>query len=333
MNEREIIECITKHSSTECSDLIQSIGDDCAVVKKDEENVWLLTMDTLVESVHFNLAWHPPELLGRKTISVNASDIASMGGTPRFALLSLGAPKPVDDEWIHAFSRGIETASRDYGCFVIGGDTVYSPYGYSISLSLIGEAPATKVRYRHGAKPGDQIWVSGYLGEAAAGLELYQQNRVSMEHYSELYAAHLDPVARVELGKAMAGLKQVHSMMDLSDGIATDLAHLCKRSTVGARLERQRLPISTATLLACEELSLSPVSLAVRGGEDFELLFTASTAAEQNIRDIGHRLNIHLSVVGEIIEGENVVLHDLNVDGSQHFEILSYQGFDHFRDE
>ncbi len=331
MNEREIIECIAGRSYTQRPDLIQSIGDDCAVVQKDRDTVWLLTMDTLIESVHFNTAWHPPALLGRKTISVNASDIASMGGLPRFALLSLGAPKPVDDAWIREFSKGMETACRDYGCLVIGGDTVYSPHGYSISLTLTGEAPLQKVVYRNGAQPGDQIWVSGFLGEAAAGLELYQHDRASVEQYADLYKAHLDPLARVELGTALASLERIHSMMDISDGIATDLAHLCKRSGVGARIESRRLPISTATYLACEELSLSPASLAVRGGEDFELLFTAPPSASSVIREIGRKLNIGLTIIGDIVEGEDIRLSSLDAVGVETCEILNYQGFDHFR--
>ncbi len=327
MNEREIIQCLAQNRGDDCEDVLQSIGDDCAVVRKDDTTAWLVTMDTLVENVHFNRSWHPPELLGRKAIAVNVSDIAAMGGVPRFVLLSLGAPRPPDEQWIRSFSRGVASACRQYGCLLIGGDTVHSPEWYSLCVTLIGEAPSDRVLYRSGAQAGDRIWVSGYLGQAAAGLELYTRGIDSVAPYQALYQAHLDPVARVDLGKMLADLGDIRSMMDLSDGMATDLAHLCTCSGTGAQVEAWQLPISTSLSLACDTYDLSAVSLAVRGGEDFELLFTAPRSADSDIISIGQQLGIQLSAVGTIEEGDKVVL--IN-QGKQNIEELSYQGFDHF---
>ncbi|MDD2465509.1 MAG: thiamine-phosphate kinase, partial [Desulfobulbus sp.] len=156
MNEREIINHIASMAARAGSgDLIKGIGDDCAVVNRDGRRVWLLTLDTLIESVHFDCAFHPPQKLGRKAVSVNVSDIGAMGGKPLFALMSVGMPQGFDPEWFRAFAQGVADACQEYGCLLIGGDTVASPQGFNFSLTLIGEAEAGRVVYRSGAQPGD----------------------------------------------------------------------------------------------------------------------------------------------------------------------------------
>ena len=161
MNERQIIDTIAALAGPAGGRLFKGIGDDCAVIGGDSGRAWLLTMDTLIEGVHFDPAFHPPELLGRKAVSVNVSDIAAMGGVPAFALLSAGLPPGFDQDWFAAFARGLARACADYGCRIIGGDTVASPAGYNFSLTVLGEAPAEEVLYRSGARVGDTIWVSG----------------------------------------------------------------------------------------------------------------------------------------------------------------------------
>ncbi|MGB5685936.1 MAG: thiamine-phosphate kinase, partial [Candidatus Electrothrix sp.] len=247
MTERDLIEQIRNLACDKGEGLVQGIGDDCAVVEKDQQHVWLLTMDTLVESVHFDCSWHPPYLLGRKAVSVNVSDIAAMGGRPVFALLSLGLPADFAPEWATELSRGINDACHQYGCLLIGGDTVCSPEKVTLTLTLIGETEKDRVLYRHAACPGDTIWVSGSLGYAAAGLDCFRSGEIvgKKEYPSELapcIKAHLDPEARVDLARALAQTGCVHAMMDLSDGLATDLSHLCQRSKVGARIEAEKLP-------------------------------------------------------------------------------------------
>ena len=182
MTERDLIEQIRTLTCNKGEGLVQGIGDDCAVVEKDQQHVWLLTMDTLVESVHFDCSWHPPYLLGRKAVSVNVSDIAAMGGRPVFALLSLGLPADFAPEWATELSRGINDACRHYGCLLIGGDTVCSPEKVTLTLTLIGETEKDRVLYRHTACPGDAIWVSGSLGYAAAGLDFFQSVKIVGEN-------------------------------------------------------------------------------------------------------------------------------------------------------
>ena len=164
MNERQIIEHITALAGPADGRLLQGIGDDCAVVDKDRRRVWLLTMDTLIENVHFDCAFHPPEQLGRKAVAVNVSDVGAMGGRPVFVLLSVGMPRGFDESWFRAFAQGLTAACRKYGCFLIGGDTVASPQGLNFSLTVIGAAGARQEVYRTGARPGGAVWVRRPLG-------------------------------------------------------------------------------------------------------------------------------------------------------------------------
>ncbi len=332
MNERQIIEYIAALAGPADGQLLKGIGDDCAVIRKDGNHVLLLTMDTLIESVHFNPAFHPPEQLGRKAVSVNVSDIGAMGGKPLFVLLSAGLPHGFDEAWFRAFSRGLTEACREYGCFIIGGDTVASPGGLTFTLTVIGEAEADKVVYRSGARAGDTIWVSGELGYAAAGLELLTAGiEPANRAFDPFRAKHLDPRARVVLGQRLAAGGQVHAMMDLSDGLATDLAHLCKQSGVGARLMAADLP-GVATLAAAARLTgADPERWALSGGEDYELLFTADPGDSVYLAQVAEGCGTSLFPVGTIVAGAGVILIRQQPDGSSAEITVAYQGFDHFR--
>ncbi len=332
MNERQIIEYITAQAGPADGQLLKGIGDDCAVIRKDDQRVWLLTMDTLVESVHFNRAFHPPELLGRKAVSVNVSDIGAMGGKPVFVLLSAGMPHGFDETWFLAFVRGLTEACREYGCFIIGGDTVASPGGLTFTLTVIGEARADQVLYRSGARPGDSVWVSGPLGLAAAGLELLSRN-IEPENraFDPLREKHLNPPARVALGQELAASGRVHAMMDLSDGLATDLAHLCKQSGTGARLFAPDLPGLGMLAAAARRTGCDPLHWALSGGEDFELLFTASPEERSTLVEVAETCGLKIVPVGVIVAGAGVTLIQPEADGTQREIAISYQGFDHFR--
>ncbi len=332
MNERQIIEYIAALADPSDGQLLKGIGDDCAVIRKDGCRVWLLTMDTLVESVHFNCAFHPPELLGRKAVSVNVSDIGAMGGKPVFVLFSAGMPQGFDETWFLAFVRGLTEACREYGCFIIGGDTVASPGGLTFTLTVIGEAQADQVVYRSGARPGDAIWVSGPLGLAAAGLELLSRN-IEPENraFDPLREKHLNPQARVALGQALAASGRVHAMMDLSDGLATDLAHLCKQSGTGARLFAQDLPGGAMLAEAARLTGCDPQHWALSGGEDFELLFTAGPDDSLLLAGIAAACGQSIAPVGTIVAGSGVTLVRTSADGGTKEIAVAYQGFDHFR--
>ena len=332
MNERQIIEYIAGLAGPADAQLLQGIGDDCAVVSKDGTHVWLLTMDTLIESVHFNRAFHPPEKLGRKAVSVNVSDIGAMGGKPLFVLLSVGLPQDFDQVWFQAFARGLTDACRDYGCCLIGGDTVASPGGCSFTLTVIGEAEADKVVYRRGARPGDTVWVSGELGWAAAGLELLSAGiDPDNRGFDPFREKHLNPQARVALGQQLAASGLVHAMMDVSDGLATDLAHLCKQSQVGARLFAQDLPGIATLAAAARRTGSDPLRWAISGGEDYELLFTADPADRDHLARIAEDCGQSIFPVGTIGAGAGVSLIHKQEDGTCSEIAVAYQGFDHFR--
>ena len=331
MNERDIIQYITNLAPSRGEGVVQGIGDDCAVIGKDGNSVWLLTMDTLVEKVHFDRKWHPPELLGRKSISVNVSDVAAMGGKPLFVLLSVGLPQSFDKEWFSAFSEGIAQGCRDYGCILIGGDTVCSPGGYSFTVTVIGETEKEHVLYRSNASPGDEIWVSGWLGHAAAGLEIFSRGiDIGGQQFQPLLNAHLNPEARTQLGLELGRCGVVSSMMDLSDGLATDLAHLCKRSKVKGEIFADRLPLSAPLSRAADILDLSPAMLAVNGGEDYELLFTAPPDAAVTVEQIGQTCVLDLYRVGRIRQGSGVVLLITDEQNNVREQKIAYGGFDHF---
>ena len=333
MKERDLIEQIRLLAGTASEDLLQGIGDDCAVIKKTEETVWLLTMDTLIESVHFDCSWHPAAKLGRKAVSVNVSDIAAMGGKPVFVLLSLGLPTGFAEQWLDEFSAGLLSACRDYGCLLIGGDTVCSPDRVALTLTVIGEMEKQRVLYRHGARVGDTIWVTGPLGSAAAGLALFRSGkRVDDPELEPLLEAHLDPRARVRLAGLLARSGLVHAMMDLSDGLATDLSHLCEQSKVGARVMADRLPAHLALSPAAALLQQDQLNWMISGGEDYELLFTASPADRQNVLQLAAEHGCPLYPVGTIVDSQGVILvRDQEKMGEGNEQNISYQGYDHFK--
>jgi len=330
MKERELIQRIDAMAGLNIDPaLLCGIGDDCAVVGKTDELVLLYTMDTLIESVHFDLRWHPPDLLGKKAVSVNVSDIAAMGGQPRYLLFSLGLPPDFDDDWALSLSQGVGRACEQYGCLLIGGDTVSSPAGVSLTLTVIGEARAEQVLYRHKAQAGDRIYVSGPLGLAAAGLALCKGGIGREEEFKQLYGAHLDPGARVELGKLLAHSGLVNSMMDLSDGLATDLAHICERSGLGARIFREQLPHLAVLETAAALLGRDSLDWMIGGGEDYELLFTVPMSATEKLQEVVAGSGHVLYPVGEMVRGKGI---DLLADdsGKRTATAIDYRGFDHF---
>ena len=330
ISERECIELIQRYAAVQKNDyLVKGIGDDCAVIKKDEKDHLLLTTDTLVEGVHFNLSWHPPYLLGRKSASVNLSDIAAMGGQPKACLLSVAFPAGVPS-WFEDFMKGFSDVLAGHDTLLVGGDTVKGHHDIVITVTLIGEVDKKQICYRAGAQPGDTIWVSGPLGSAAAGLSLCQKGLGNSEDASgkwqQLVKAHLDPEPLVSLGKALAKSGFVQAMMDISDGLATDLAHLCTAGGVGAEIQQDLLPVSENLEQAAAELKTDVIDWIVKGGEDYQLLFTAKPSDEQMLRKIVTDLTGgEIFAGGRIIEGQGVYLCS---NGKR--EDISYQGYDHF---
>lgn len=331
MKEREIIALVAGMAGDQHPDLLVGIGDDCAVLRKDRNRSWLVTMDTLVEGVHFDLRWHPAELLGRKSVSVNVSDIAAMGGQPVFAFLSLGLPAGFDSAWLTSFSRGLHGACGAYGCLLAGGDTILSPSAISITLTLIGEVEAGHAVLRRGAHSGDILWVSGTLGRAAAGLELCRQGRVDEPKVQDLVAAHLDPQPRLELGRRLAAAGLAHAMMDLSDGLATDLAHLCLQSGAGVRIDAARLPASPSLRVAAGLLGRDPLAWMVSGGEDYELAFAAAPEDTGAVLVLAGECGVAVTAIGAFDALPGVRLLRSEPDRiAPAEEDISFKGYDHF---
>ncbi|MDA3971308.1 MAG: thiamine-phosphate kinase [Desulfobulbaceae bacterium] len=323
MAELEFIDFIARHKFvTPAADLQLSIGDDCAVVKKDSTTSLLYTMDSLVAQVHFDLRFHPAHLLGRKALGVNISDIAGMGGRPKFALLSMCLPVSFSEPSQQEFMAGFFSMCDEFGVILIGGDTV-SGDSLNISVTLIGEAETPAICTRSGAGVGDEIWVSGSLGNSAIGLGLLQTGQDS--GFPELVTAHLDPRPQVALGQMLAGSGRVTSMMDISDGVATDLAHICRQSSCGAVVHGSRVPISAMMMEGAALLGLNPLHQSLVGGEDYQLLFTVPAGQGTLLaQQVKAELGLVLSRIGVIDCGQGVRLQD----GEQISEI-SFQGYEH----
>jgi len=333
-SERECINRILHYVQNHArEDLIKGIGDDCAVLKKDGDNCSLLSTDTLVEGVHFDLAWHPPYLLGRKCASVNLSDIAAMGGQPRSCLLSIGFSGSVPS-WFDDFMSGFISLLNEYDTLLVGGDTVKSRKGLIVSVTVMGEGSREQICYRFGAKSGDLIWVSGPLGNAAAGLELCRRGQYKPDQISgkwqPLFKAHLDPEAQIDLGRILSSSGLVHAMMDISDGLATDLAHLCSENGVGAEIQQDHLPVSVPLESAATELGADVLDWVLRGGEDYQLLFTTKASDEQKLLQlVSDKFGREIFCLGRIVEDQGVFLSN----GDAEHKEISYQGYDHFAGE
>lgn len=270
------------------------IGDDCAVIDIDEVRVRLITADLMVEGIHF-LADAPPEGVGHKLLAVSLSDIASMGGTPTDAVVSVAVPGDFDAGYVERIYTGLYATADRFGVAIVGGDTTGSSGPLVLNLTLTGEMARSRVCYRSGAKPGDFICVSGTLGDAAGGLAT-MRGEVDLrgEDRAHLLRKLHRPEPRVALGQALAETGAVTAMIDVSDGVASDLGHICRQSEVSGIIRESDVPMSEPFRRFCAAGNLSTIDLALSGGEDYELLFTVApdhwktVAALPSIRRIGH---------------------------------------------
>lgn len=283
---------------------IKGVGDDAAVLDYADKQV-LVTTDLLLEGIHFDLTYVPLKHLGYKAAVVNFSDIYAMNGTPKQITVSLGISKRFTIEHIQELYEGIRTAAEIYGVDIVGGDTSASVTGLLISITCIGEADKDKVVYRNGAKDTDLICVSGDLGAAYMGLQLLEREKVASSGQKDfqpefggkeyILERQLKPEARKDVIKALADAGIVPTaMMDISDGLSSELLHICKQSNAGCRIYEERIPIDYQTAVMASEINMNLVTAALNGGEDYELLFTAPLSAHEkfaqidSIRIIGH---------------------------------------------
>ena len=275
-----------RHSSLSShrSSLSLGIGDDAAVIRQQTWRDTVVTVDLLVEDIDFRLRTTTPWLLGFKALAVSLSDIAAMGARPRYALLSIGIPSEIwDSDFVDKLYDGFFALADSYQVELIGGDVSRTPERVVIDSIVHGETPRGRAIRRTGARPGDHIFVTGALGGAAAGLRLLERGaRLSRKRpraahqlaVEQLLLRQLRPEPRVLWGATLGKERQPTSMIDLSDGLSSDLAHLCRESQVGAMIEASRIPIDPLVINLCGRRALDPLLLALNGGEDFELLFT-----------------------------------------------------------
>lgn len=293
LGEFGLIDRLTKDIELTNASSIKGVGDDAAVLEYNDTEV-LVTTDLLLENVHFDLTYVPLKHLGYKAAIVNISDICAMNGTPRQLTVSLGISKRFTVEHIEQLYSGIKVACKLYGVDVVGGDTCASHQGLVISITCIGDAPKDKIVYRNGAHDTDLVCVSGNLGAAYMGLQLLEREKVASAGRPDfepdfagkeyLVERQLKPEARKDIIEelAAAGIKPT-AMMDISDGLSSELLHICKQSNVGCRIYEDRIPIDYQTAVMAEELNMNLVTAALNGGEDYELLFTVPLTDHEKV--------------------------------------------------
>lgn len=312
---------------------IKGIGDDCAVITSDDNSCKLLSADMLVEGVHFNLSYMPLKSLGFKAVSVNVSDVYAMNGKPEQITVSLGISSKFPVEALKELYAGIKAACEFYSVDLIGGDTTSSYSGLIISLSVLGVADKTNVTYRSGAKENDLLIVSGDLGSSYLGLQILEREKgvfnanpniqPKLDGYDELIKKQLQPIARRDVISMFQELSfKPTSMIDISDGLVSEVLHLAKSSDCSFSIYSDKLPISEKSILTSEELGLDPYVCALNGGEDYELLFTADQKDFEKFKS-----NPNFSIIGFVSDRSNG---NLLIDKNDSAVTLNAQGWRHF---
>ncbi|MDE3179638.1 MAG: thiamine-phosphate kinase [Acidobacteriota bacterium] len=320
--EDEFVGWLKRRSGRGSPGMRLGIGDDAGLIRPQPGYDLILTADMSLEGVHFSPALHSPEVVGHRALARSLSDIAAMGGRPKFALISIGISKRADRPWVEGFFRGIFRLARRFGVTILGGDTAVSPGGTTVDVVLVGEVQQGRALLRSGARHGDAVFVAGIPGLSALGL--LSLRRGAAKRDSKALRAHLQPEPQCRLGQFLSENRLASSAMDLSDGLAMDLSRLAKASGIGAVLWASKIP-----LIREKELRgigrLSPLSLALEGGEDYKLLFTVP---KRKLRAIPGTFNgARLYRIGEIREsprGKVMLLEDGKL------KPLAAKGYDHF---
>ena len=316
LHEQKLIARI-RRSAGKGTGLVKGIGDDCAVLRVPPRHEVLVTTDFTLEGVHFRRAWHTPEMVGRRCLTRGLSDIAAMGGRPIAAFLSLAVPKELPQRWVDGFLKGLLQLANEFETSLAGGDTAESKSGILADIVVLGSVPRGKAILRSGAKPGDQVYVSGELGGATAALKkLFRGEKVRLGDYPR----HFHPTPQLKIGEWLQGKGMASAMIDLSDGLSTDLAHICEESGVGAEIEAGQIPRARIGRRR-EPVTLD---LALHGGEDYELLFTAPARKRVPRRIAG----VPVQRIGRITHGSGITL--LQESGKK--RKLKSGGWEHFRE-
>jgi thiamine-monophosphate kinase len=322
-SEVQLIERVRRKLPSLGKGLRVGIGDDAAVIAPRKGAEWAVTTDAFLENVHFLRHVHPPKQVGYKALARATSDLAAMGARPLYFLMALALPPECAATWLDGFLDGMASAARRFGLTLAGGDTTKNP-SVMVNLTAIGETEPGRAILRSGARPGDLICVSGRLGEAELGWRLVQQGLHKTKKYQTLLTKHFHPEPRLATGLWLARERCATSMIDTSDGLSTDLGHICKSSGVGARVYIEKIPLVDVPQ-ELRQIGLDPKKLALDGGEDYELLFTVPKKMAGRLpKKIG---GVPVTIIGEITRGKGIVL----VDGQGRGKVLESGGWEPFR--
>jgi thiamine-monophosphate kinase len=339
-SEFEFIESIRKRASRRdpSQSLLLGIGDDAAIIRETSGRNTLVSTDLLVEDIDFHRDTTTPHYLGHKALAVSLSDIAAMGARPRWALISFGIPSDIwNSDFVDDFYEGFFALADRYDVSLIGGDVSRTPDKIVIDSTVIGQCEDGRAVLRSGAKPGDLIFVTGSLGGSAAGLRLLERGARVPENNSfansgeadrhilrELSLRHLRPDPRVGWGLVLGEEKLASSMIDISDGLSSDLHHVCRESSVGATIDAAKVPIDPLVAEICGRRALDPLLLALHGGEDFELLFTVRP---DNLSRLPKRVDqVGVTCIGHITNDPDQV----RISEKNRVWELRPEGFEHF---
>ena len=299
--------------------ILTGIGDDCAVLRVPAGRDSLLTTDFTLEGIHFRRDWHPPESVAHRCLARGFSDIAAMGGSPVAVFLSLALPRDLPQSWIGRFARSLVTLAERHGASLAGGDTAESPDGILADIIVVGAVAKRKAILRSGARAGDRIFVSGELGGSAAAVVKMQAQRKRKKVTPRDYIRHFFPEPRIELGRHLREKGLASAMIDTSDGLSTDLAHICEESGVGAEIDSSLIPQAWVGRPA-RQVGLD---LSLHGGEDYELLFTAPTGKRIPRQIAG----VAITQIGNITRTRGIFVRNPKGVGYE----LHPQGWEHFR--
>lgn len=334
LGEFGVIDLLTKSFENRQESTILGVGDDAAVLEKNEDTYTLISTDMLVEGIHFNLMYAPLKHLGYKAVAVNVSDIAAMNGEAKQITVSVAVSNRFPMEALQELYEGIRAACEVYSIDLVGGDTTTSRSGLIISISVLGEVSKTKLVTRSGAQVNDLLVVTGDLGAAYAGLQVLERERSvyeanpsiqpDLDGKDYIIQRQLKPEARVDVIRFLKELDVVPTaMIDISDGLASEVMHICSKSNKGAKVYNSKLPIDSLTSTTAIDFNLDPVTCVLNGGEDYELLFTIAQSDYDKIKG-----NPHMTVIGYMTDAsEGIYL----VDTNDSLIELKAQGWNHFK--
>ncbi len=306
LGEFGLIRDLHKHCHTLGSEVIQGIGDDAAILRTSPKESLLASTDLAIEGVHFDLAFESLQDVGYRTAVANISDIAAMGGIPKFLLVALAIPPSYSVHNVRALYQGFKKPCRQYNISLVGGDTSTSKSGLFLCLTILGHVRANRALTRQGAKVGDRVYVTGTLGDSKAGLQILQRQRKQKKttthqpYETFLKKRHLCPIPRLAIGQHLSQGRLAHAAIDVSDGLSGDIHHLCHASRVGVELWATHLPISRQCQAYAAAHRCNPIDIALEGGEDYELLFTIDPRNQGRVTELSHTLKTTMTCIGEI---------------------------------